>query len=94
MGNRHHLYQNAGRLCLSGGGDRPPLAPRGGLVDAEPPDHRSGPASIADGGVAQEAEAHRADPLGPGIAVHQHGLGVLPEGPQPGTLDEPSWQLP
>lgn len=87
----HHLHQNTGRLCLSGRGDRPLLPPRGRLVDAEPSDDRSRPAGIADGGVAQEADEHRADPLGSGIAVHQYGLGLVPEGPQPGTLDEPAW---
>ena len=94
MGDRHHLHKNTRRLSLSGGGGRPLLPPRGGLVDAEPPDHRPGPAGIADGGVAQEAKGEGSDPIGSGIAFHQHRLGVLPEGPQSGALDEPPWQLP
>ncbi len=42
----------------------------------------------------RKPKKRRADPLGSGIAVHQHGLGLVPESPQSGALDEPSWQLP
>ena len=48
---------------------------------------------IADGGVAPEAEEQGADPFGPGLAVNQPGLGVIPQGPQPGALDEPAREL-
>jgi RNA-directed DNA polymerase len=70
---RSHL----GGLCLSGCRDRP-----GGLVDAEQADHRRGAAGAAHGGMAAQAEAAGADPLGPGLAVHQHGLGCLHPGSQ------------
>jgi hypothetical protein len=39
--------------------------------------------------MAQEAEAKGSDPFGPRLPVHQHGLGVIPERPQSGTLDQP-----
>ena len=60
LGDGHHLHQDAGGLRLSGGRDPPLLPPRDWLVDAEPSDNRSGSASIADGGVAQEADEHGA----------------------------------
>lgn len=47
----------------------------------------------AHGGVAQEAEEQGADSLGPRLPVHQHGLGVIPQGSQSGALDEPARQL-
>lgn len=77
--------KDTGRLCLSGGRDLPLLSPRCRLVDAEPLDKRSGPAGIADGRLAQEAEEQCADPFGSGVSVHQHGLGVIPQGSQSGT---------
>jgi transposase InsO family protein len=35
-----------------------------------------------------------ADPFGSGFPVHQHGLGLIPQGSQSGTLDEPARKLP
>ena len=63
------------------------------MVDAGPSDDRRRPAGIAHGGVAQEAEAQGADSFGPRLPVHQHGLGVIPQGSQSGALDEPARQL-
>jgi len=48
----------------------------------------------ADGGMETEAEEPGADPFGPGFPVHQHGLGLIPQGSQSGTLDEPARKLP
>ncbi len=93
MGDGHHLHPHDGGLRLFGGRNRPLFAPRGWLVEAEAPGNRPSPAGIAAGSVAQEAEEQGADPLGPGIAVYQHRLGVIPEGPQAGTLDELTWRL-
>jgi hypothetical protein len=44
--------------------------------------------------VWRESQRQGADPLGSGLPVHQHGLGIIPEGAQSGTLDEPAGQLP
>ena len=33
-------------------------------------------------------------PLKSRLSVHQHRLGLIPEGPQPRTLDEPTRELP
>ena len=41
------------------------------------PDHRCGPAGAAHGGMAAQTQASGADPLGSGLAVHQHGLGCV-----------------
>ena len=66
--------------------------PCGGLVDAEPADRRRGAAGLAHGGVAEKAEASGVDPFGPGLAVHQHGLGCVHPGSQSGALDERTGQ--
>ena len=58
------------------------IAPRGGLVDAEQADRRCGAAGAAHGGMATQSEAPGVDPLGSGLAVHQHGLGGLHPGSQ------------
>jgi transposase len=34
------------------------------------------------------------DPLRSGLAVHQHGLGIVPEPPQSGSFHEPTRHLP
>lgn len=39
--------------------------------------HRCGAAGAAHGGMAAKTEAPGADPLGPRLAVHQHGLGCV-----------------
>jgi len=88
------FYQDAGRLRLSGRRDRPLLPPRCRLVDAEPSDDGHRPAGIAYGGVAQEAEEQRADPFRSGLAVHQYGLGVIPQGAQLRAFHEPARELP
>jgi transposase InsO family protein len=49
---------------------------------AEPADHRRRAAGVAYGGVASKAEEQGAGPFGSGLAIHQHGLGGLPEAPQ------------
>jgi transposase InsO family protein len=38
--------------------------------------------ALLAGGVASKAEEQRAGPFGSGLAVHQHGLGGVPEAPQ------------
>ena len=40
--------------------------------------------------MAQEAEEQGVDLLGSGLPVHQHGLGIIPQGAQSGALDEPA----
>lgn len=52
--------------------------PAGQWVDAEPSDHRCRVAGAAEGGMAEEAEEQGSDPFGSGIAVHEHGLGIIP----------------
>jgi transposase InsO family protein len=49
------------------------------LGDAEPPNHGCRIAGFAHGGVATQAIEPGADPLGSGLAVHQHGLGFIPQ---------------
>lgn len=93
-GDRHHLYPDAGRLRLLGGRDRSLLPPRRRLVNAKPSNDRRCPAGAAYGRVATKAEDKSADPFGSRLPVHQHGLGVLPETSQSGTLNEPTRQLP
>jgi hypothetical protein len=41
-----------------------------------------------------QAEGKGIDPLGSGLPVHQHGLGIVPQAPQSGSFDEPTRQLP
>ncbi len=88
LGGGHHLHSHPGRLRLSGGSNRSASPPRGGLVDAEPTDHRCVATGAAHGGMAAQAEATGADPLRPGLAVHQHGVGRLYPGSQSCALDE------
>ena len=63
------------------------------LVNAKPPSHRSGPASFAHGGMAQEAQRQGPDSLGPGVTVQQHRLGFIPQAAQSRTQHEPQRQL-
>jgi hypothetical protein len=58
------------------------LAPCRGLGDARPADDQRGSASPAGCCVAPEAEEPRACALRSGVAVHQHGMGLVPEAPQ------------
>lgn len=53
------------------------------MVDAEPTGHRYGAAGAAYSGMAAQAEAAGADPIGPRPVVNQHGLGCLHPSPQP-----------
>ena len=94
LGHRHHLHQDPRRLRLSGCRDRLVLSPCRWLVHAEPSDNRCCAAGTAHGGVAQKAEEQGAHPFGPGFAIHQHGLGIIPAAPQSGTLHEPPRELP
>ena len=43
--------------------------------------------------MAAQAEERGADPFGSRLAVHQHRLGIAPQAPQSGSLDEPTRQL-
>lgn len=69
------------------------FAPGWRLVHAGPLNNGRFPASAADGGVAQKAGQQGTDTLGPRLPVHQHGLGLIPNAPKSGTLDEPSRKL-
>lgn len=82
LGDRHHLHPHLGGLRLFGCRDRSLFPPRGELVDAMPADLLCGAAGAAHGRMAAQAEAPGADPLGLGLAVHQHGLGGLHPRPQ------------
>ena len=62
-------------------------------VTAEPANHRRFLQALLMA-VWRRAEEKGADLPGPGRAVHQHGLGLLPEVPQSVSLDEPTRQLP
>lgn len=42
--------------------------------------HRRGAAGVAHGGMAAQTKAAGVDPFGPGLAVHQHGLGCVHPG--------------
>jgi len=65
---------------------RPLFASCDRLGDAEPPNHRCRSPGSAYGRVATQAEGKGADTLGPGLAVHQHGLGLVPQASQSGSL--------
>lgn len=93
-GNRHHLYQDAGRLRLSDRRDRSLFLPRRRLVDAKSVNKGRCPAGVANGRMTTQAEEQSADPLRLGLTVYQHGLGVVPESPQSGTFHEPTWEPP
>lgn len=94
MGHRHHLHSNLRGFRLSRGGDRSLFPPRHWLVDAESSDNGCRAAGTADGCLAAKAKGKGSGALGPGIAIHQHGLGSVPEAPQSSSLDKPTGQLP
>ena len=50
-------------------------------------------AGAPDGRLEAKAEDKGSGSFGPGVPVHQHGLGIIPEGPQSRTLNEPTWKL-
>ena len=64
------------------------------LVDAEPSDNGCRAAGVADGCLEAKAKGKGSGAFGSGIAIHQHGLGSVPEAPQSGSFDEPTGQLP
>jgi hypothetical protein len=63
------------------------------LVDAEPSDNGCRAPSITDGCLAAKAKGKSSGAFRSGIAIHQHGLGSVPESPQSGSFDEPTGQL-
>lgn len=94
LGHGHHLHPHLRGLRLPCGRHRPLFPSCDRLGNAEPPNHRCRSTSSAHGGVEAQTEGQGADPFGSGRAVHQHGLGFIPQAPQSGSLDEPTRQLP
>ena len=94
LGHGHHLHPNRRGLRLPCSRHRP-LFPQGHRLGyAEPTDHGRRITGSAHGGVEAKAEGQGAGSFGSGFAVHQHGLGLVPQAPQSGSLDEPTRQLP
>ena len=47
-----------------------------------------------DGRLAAQTGWQSIDPLGSGLTIHQHGMGIVSENAQSGAQHEPPWKLP
>lgn len=93
LGHGHHLHQNLRGICLFCGRHRPLFPPCYRLGYTEPPDHRcraASPRSWQSGGASQKRRCWSTRIRD---RSSQHGLGIVSETPQSGSLDEPSGEL-
>ena len=84
-----YIRTNEG-FALPRGRDRSLFSPCHRLVDTEPSDNGCRATGVAHGCLEAKAKGKGSGAFGSGIAIHQHGLGSVPEAPQSGSFDEPT----